>query len=105
MLSGKPFDADTALRLGLVSKICQPDMLDNTIEAEISAILKAGPDAIAASKESVHALARTSSDQHREISVNALADCWEREENKTGYLPSLQRPPAPWYQKTSWNAG
>ena len=41
MLSGKSFDADTALRLGLVSKICQPNMLDNAIEAEISAILKA----------------------------------------------------------------
>ena len=99
MLSGKPFDADTALRLGLVSKICQPDMLDNAIEAEISAILKAGPDAVAASKALIHTLARTSSDQHREISVNALADCWEREETKQGISAFFAKTPAPWVPK------
>ncbi len=99
MLSGKSFDADTALRLGLVSKLCPADFLDDLIEAEIAAILKAGPEAVAASKALIHTLARTPSGQHREISVNALADCWEREETKQGISAFFAKTPAPWVPK------
>ncbi len=96
MLSGKSFDASTALRLGLLSKICPADKLDDEIDTEISAILKAGPEAVAASKALIHALAHSPSDQHREISVTALADCWEREETTKGIEAFFNKTPAPW---------
>ena len=100
MLSGKSFDADTALRLGLISQICAADRLDSAIEAEISAILKAGPEAVSASKALIHRLATTPTDQHTEISVNALADCWEREETKQGIDAFFNKSLAPWIPKS-----
>jgi len=51
-LTCERFDAERALRLGLVHEICEPGQLDAAAAPVIDSLLKAGPEAIALSKRS-----------------------------------------------------
>lgn len=49
--TGEAFDADHALRIGLVHHVCEPEELDNAVNEKVKAILRNGPHAVAVSKQ------------------------------------------------------
>lgn len=55
--SGEPIDADTALRIGLVNRVFEPDALVDAAVAMGETIAKKGPLAVARAKQLVHRLA------------------------------------------------
>ncbi|NIM29405.1 MAG: enoyl-CoA hydratase/isomerase family protein, partial [Gammaproteobacteria bacterium] len=71
-LSAERFDADTAMRLGLVHEVSPADGLEDTVEALIGQLLENGPHAMAAAKRLVNAVAK------RPIDEAVLADVAER---------------------------
>ena len=96
-MTGSQIDSRRALQMGLLSFAVPADALDITIEQEISNALKAGPNAMAAAK----ALLRSFSQQNEwqaqnDLAINALADCWERQETQEGIAAFFNKRPAPW---------
>jgi methylglutaconyl-CoA hydratase len=57
MLTAERFDADTALRLGLVHAVEPPAQLDARVQAWTSALLAASPQALASCKRLLHEVA------------------------------------------------
>lgn len=78
--TGKSFDTDFAERASLVSTICAPNEMEAAIEAEIAPILQAAPDAIAAAKALCKELSGPITEAEIDLTVEALADCWENSE-------------------------
>lgn len=48
--TGEAFDADVALRIGLVHDVCQEEQMESVVAAKLKAILSAGPEAVYQSK-------------------------------------------------------
>ncbi|WP_411834659.1 enoyl-CoA hydratase-related protein [Pseudoxanthomonas mexicana] len=55
--SAEVFDADTALRIGLLHQVVPAAQLDEAVERQIALLLKAGPKAAAGAKSLVHRVA------------------------------------------------
>jgi methylglutaconyl-CoA hydratase len=96
-LSAERFDASAALRFGLVHEVVSADTLDDAVDTFVSRLLENGPQAMAASKELVSAVA------HRPIDENVLADVAKRiaeqrasEEGREGVAAFLEKRPPAW---------
>jgi methylglutaconyl-CoA hydratase len=96
-LSAERFDANTAMRLGLVHEVSSADSLDDAVETFVAQLLENGPHAMAAAKRLVAAVA------HRPIDENVLADVAERialqrasEEGREGVAAFLDKRPPAW---------
>lgn len=96
-LSAERFDADTAMRLGLVHDVSPADGLEDAVEALIGQLLENGPHAMAAAKRLVNAVAK------RPIDEAVLADVAERiaeqrasEEGREGVAAFLEKRRPEW---------
>lgn len=78
--TAKTFSTDFAFRAGLVSQICDNKNMDEALENEVLAILKTQPKAVASAKILLQNLRPNIAQEEIDMSVNALADCWETEE-------------------------
>ncbi len=96
MLTAQMITAEKALQIGLLSEICTEEQLDDAIAAITKSLLKAGPEAVAATKNLIHALAKTPQAEQGALSINALADTWEREEAQQGIKAFFAKTPPPW---------
>lgn len=83
-LNSKLFDADEALRLGLVSQVVEPGELDAAVEREVSYVLKCAPGAVASAKALLHHIARHGTDGSIDHAIERLADAWEGAESAEG---------------------
>lgn len=99
MLTAQMFSAHRALEIGLASYVCDEETLDSTLSEVTEAILKTGPEAVAATKSLIHTLSQTEADQHQHISIEALADTWERQEASDGVDAFFAKTPPPWVKK------
>ncbi len=82
--TGEPFEAERALRIGLVHEVVPPNALDEAVEAKLRHVLSAGPDSVAASKvlarnmlggdESARLLARTRTSAEAQEGIAAFLD-------------------------------
>ncbi len=57
--SGEHFDADTALRIGLVHQLAEPDAIDDAVRLQLELLGKAGPIAAASAKSLVRGVRQT----------------------------------------------
>ena len=80
--SAKPFDAQLALTMNLVSAVAPASELDQMVENEIEQCLKCLPGAVSAAKTLVRELARNPSLNSDDITASRLADRWESDEAK-----------------------
>ncbi|MEM9392580.1 MAG: crotonase/enoyl-CoA hydratase family protein [Pseudomonadota bacterium] len=94
--SGRVFDAEEAVALGLLARIVAPDALDAAVEAEIAPYLAAAPGAVAAGKDLVAALGETTMDMHIDATVQALVARWEDPESTAGIEAFFSKKPPPW---------
>lgn len=66
------FDADEAMRIGLLHQVVDADALDAAVQAQISLLLKAGPVASASAKQLVRAVCAHADGDHHDTDNAAL---------------------------------
>jgi methylglutaconyl-CoA hydratase len=96
-LTAERFDAEAALRFGLIHQVCAPERLHETADVFVSQLVENGPHAMAASKELVAAVA------HRSIDDSVLGDVAQRiadqrasAEGREGVAAFLDKRPPAW---------
>ncbi len=91
------FNADTALRIGLISECVEEAQLDTTIEHLISSILNNGPSAVSQAKQLIadvshQPISQTLMDNTSEL----IASIRSSDEGKEGLSAFLEKRPASW---------
>jgi methylglutaconyl-CoA hydratase len=82
--SGRVFEAEEAVGLGLLARSVPADALDEAIEAEVVPYLAAAPAAVAAGKRLVAELAPSVDEAQVARSIEALVSRWEDPESAEG---------------------
>jgi len=102
-LSGAPFGADVALRMGLIQQVVEPSALEEAKQAVIVDFLKAAPNATVVAKQMIDTVAAfyaatgdvTSADVV-EYSAGLIADMRAGDEGQQGMAALLEKRKAPW---------
>ena len=87
-LTGERFDAETALRIGLVHQV--PDDLNAAVERVVSELLSSGPEAVRAAKELIRE--RPDGDETAQIAARLRTGA----EGQAGLRAFLERRDPPW---------
>jgi methylglutaconyl-CoA hydratase len=87
-VTGERFDAETALRIGLVHEFA--DDLDAAVDRVLAALLAGGPEAVRAAKQ----LAFGPADA--EVAERVLAERWTSAEGQEGLRAFLEKRPPSW---------
>lgn len=95
--TGKGFDAEFALRSGLVSQVT--DNAQGAIDVEIKAILQTATGALRDAKALCLSLGGAISKDQIEMSINALADRWESTEAQHGITAFFNKEKPSWAKK------
>jgi len=93
-LNARMMDAAMAADLGLLTGVT--DDLDATIAAEVDAVLRCGPDAVAATKELIAYVDTHDHEANAAYTARHLADAWERDEGKEGITAFFDKRPPAW---------
>jgi methylglutaconyl-CoA hydratase len=103
-LTGSPFDAEEAVRTGLVNRAMPAARLDVAVAEYAEALLKGGPSALAATKQ----LRRTVPQEEPSAAFQRLqalsVSHFTSEEGRAGIAAMLAEKPAPWVPGDSGNA-
>lgn len=94
--SARIFDADEALRLGLVAKVVSAGEIDAAIEAEITPFLQGAPGAIAAAKAQCRSLGPVIDSAVIEDSIERLVTVWEGSEAPEGISSFFEKRKPVW---------
>ncbi|HBM62370.1 MAG TPA: crotonase/enoyl-CoA hydratase family protein [Citreicella sp.] len=97
-MNARLFDAEEAVRLGLLARAVPPDRLDAAVEAEITPYLACAPGAVRAAKTLLAELTGRVTEAQIDLAVEALADRWETEEAQQGVAAFFDRRPPPWQE-------
>ena len=91
-VTGEPFGAEKALRIGLVHEVGAPDQLDTLVEGKVKAALSAGPKAIVEAKRLL-----LDAPLSQEECARRLAKARATEEGKEGVAAFLEKRKANFY--------
>ena len=94
-LSGEPFDADAAERMGLVHQITDPDRIDGAVQTQVECLLAGGPQAMTECKRLVTRTVTLSNDERIET-ARLLARLWTTPEAREGIGAFLQKRQPAW---------
>jgi methylglutaconyl-CoA hydratase len=97
-MSGRRFQAEEAVQLGLLAKSVSADKLDAAIDAEIEPYLSTAPGAVEKAKKLARFLGPTIDEAVMRETANQLADCWESEETIEGISAFFDK------RKPSWQS-
>jgi methylglutaconyl-CoA hydratase len=95
-MSARLFDADEAVRLGLLAQAVAPDALDAAVEAEVAPYLACAPGAVARAKRLARRLGPPIDDAVIAATIAELVACWEDPEAAEGISAFFAR------RKPSW---
>jgi len=95
-MSARLFEAEEAVRLGLLAKALAPDDLDAAVEAEVKPYLSAAPGAVARAKRLAQRLGGGITQAEIEHSIGELVACWESEETAEGIAAFFGKRKARW---------
>jgi len=98
-MSSRLFDADEAVRLGVIAKAVTPDALDAAIAAEVAPYLNCAPGAVAAAKALTRRLGPTIDDATIAETIDALIARWESPEAEEGIAAFFDK------RKPQWGKG
>jgi methylglutaconyl-CoA hydratase len=93
------FDAQEAMRIGLLHRVVEAEQLDAAVEEEIKPYFSTAPAAVAASKRLVHALVAPIDEAVIDMTLTRLADTWETPEAAEGIAAFFAK------QSPSWKGG
>ncbi len=96
MLSGALFDAERALRIGLLDDCVPSETLDAAVDAAVAAHLQAAPGAVAATKRLIEDVSLADPAGRVELTSQRLADAWESEEGRAGIDAFFAKRRPPW---------
>jgi len=97
MMSGRVFDSQIALHMGLVHEVCPQDQKDFFLSQWEQALLQAGPQAISTTKNLIKQISETSKDQHQKITTQLIAKVRVSSEGQEGLNSFLEK------RKPNWN--
>lgn len=95
-MSGRLFDAEEAVELGLLARAVPVEELDAAVEREVVPYLSCAPGAVAAAKKLAQDLGGLASDAAVEMSIAALSARWETEEAAEGIGAFFDKRKARW---------
>jgi len=95
-LSARVFDADEAVRLGLLARAVAAEDLDDAIEAEVAPYLSAAPGAVAEAKRLLRRLGPPIDDAVIAETIEALVKRWESPEASEGIAAFFERRKPHW---------
>jgi methylglutaconyl-CoA hydratase len=90
-ITGERFDAETALRIGLVHRLAPADQLDAAVEAVVGNLLQNGPNAMAAAKMLLHATQTLPADELRSLTIARIAELRVSPEGQEGIRAFLEK--------------
>ncbi|GBC92967.1 Enoyl-CoA-hydratase [bacterium HR15] len=90
-LTGERFDAETALRIGLVHRVVPAEQLDETIQQLIAHLLQNGPQAMASAKMLLHATQTLPLDELRSLTIARIAELRVSPEGQEGIRAFLEK--------------
>lgn len=90
-VSGERFDAETALRIGLVQKVIPASELEETLQKVIEGLKANGPLAMASAKMLLHATQVLPPDELRSLTVARIAELRVSPEGQEGIRAFLEK--------------
>ncbi len=98
MLASRLFCAEEALRIGLLSTLCEPEDLDASVEAEVAPFLACAPGAVADAKALIRRLSPPIDKALIDATVGLLVSRWESAESAEGIAAFFERRKPDWAQ-------
>jgi len=95
-LTGDRFDADEALRIGLVHAVVEESALDEAVQRKVESILSSGPEAVAITKRLIDTVSQMKIDAASSVTAEAIADRRASEEGKEGLSAFLEKRKPGW---------
>jgi len=96
-MSGRVFEADEAVTLGLLARAVTAEALDAEIEAEVAPYLACAPGAVAAAKRLTRALGPPITDAVIDDTIERLVATWEGNEAVEGIAAFFEKRRARWH--------
>lgn len=96
LLTGRPIDAETAVRWGLVNRVVDPDDLDDAIDDLIEAITASSRRVIATGKQAFYAQADLDEHGAYDVTTTVMATSAARPDAQEGMRAFLERRPPVW---------
>ncbi|MFW2541733.1 crotonase/enoyl-CoA hydratase family protein [Primorskyibacter sp. 2E107] len=95
-MNARVFEAEEAVRLGLLTRAVAAEELDAAVEAEVAPYLSCAPGAVRDAKRLLRQLSGSVARETVEMAIDALSARWETEEALEGIGAFLEKRPAPW---------
>ena len=90
-VTGERFSASEALRIGLVHEVVPAAELEDAVESKVQAVLKCGPNAIAATKHLLREIAGCTPSEAAETTIECIADLRVSPEGQEGIQAFLEK--------------
>lgn len=98
-MSGRVFDAQEAVSLGVVAKLVPAADLDDAVTAAVAPYLSCAPGAVAAAKALLRGFAAPIDTEVIDASINALIACWDGDEAEEGISAFFEKRAPAWVTK------
>ena len=95
-LSGRRFSSEEGKNLGLVDEVVADEKLDEAVEREITAFLRAAPEAVRITKAMITYVNNHSEQDNILYTADRLADAWETECGREGIKSFLNKTVPSW---------
>jgi methylglutaconyl-CoA hydratase len=95
-MSARVFEADEAVRLGLLARAVALEELDTAVEAEVLPYLSAAPGAVASAKALALELGGAVTEAQIDTTISALVTRWESDEAQEGISAFFEKRKAEW---------
>ncbi|WP_436644466.1 enoyl-CoA hydratase-related protein [Microbaculum sp. FT89] len=95
-LTGSALDPATALRIGLVQQVVEPEALDQSVERAVEAILKCAPGAVARTKRLFREIGEAAPHEAEATGIAAIVEAWTQPEAHDGISAFLEKREPGW---------
>lgn len=96
MMSSEPVDAQSALRMGLVTRVVPSEQLLETAVTMAETICANGPDAVRLIRKLVHVTAEVPLEYGQKIAAKEIADIWASDDAREAMRAFVEKRPPTW---------